>query len=166
MAREEHCLSYRYTAGYDLFSQSGNDYGILDHFHLEAGALPSVLWELIPFSWLFDYFTTIGPFLDDVFVSPSAKCLYVVRNRRYEVGTGVSLKPDYTSQGYSYKPVAVDDGFFAYKQVYFTRDPFGSLPTRSLRFRSLDEIGNNALSKAFNLLALLRPEVKLSTFKK
>lgn len=146
----QHSLSYRYIGAWDLLLESGNDYSIWDHLGLKATQLPAVAWELVPFSWILDYFGTVGDFLEDAFESPPGELKYLVCCRKYKMrvfndcyyspyeGTILSQKKDR----------AVCDYW------EFERTPLGALPHRALRLQSADEIGKHVVSKLLNLVAL------------
>lgn len=148
----EHTLSYRYKAGFSLLLRSGNDYGLDDHFGLSFGQLPATLWELVPYSWVIDYFGTVGAFFEDVFETPYGTSIYCVMNRRYEC---------FVNMEGCYKPWAMTatmsqscrPGFA--KHFQFSRTPLSALPRRALRFKTMDEIGRNGVNRLLNLSALL-----------
>lgn len=150
--RVVHDLSYRYTSGFSIAVKSGNNYGVGSQFGLEFGALIPTFWELVPYSWVVDYFTNVGAFLDDTFTTPSGSTKYVVLNRRYNARMDVDgeLRP-------AVKSTSVEQylrpGFYDY--FHFTRTPLSSLPHQSLRFKTSDEVGLFAVNKLLNLSALL-----------
>lgn len=147
-----HDLSYRVTAGFNLPLSSSNNYGVLDHLGLELGSLPAIGWELTPYSWVLDYFGTIGAYMDDTFSAPFGNTTYVTSSRRYtiEMDTyhGFLAPTKYTKHVYSKcsptKSVLVT----------FQRDVLSALPRAQLRFRTVDEIGKNAVTKLLNLASL------------
>lgn len=153
IARTTHTLSYRYIAGFDLVRSAGNNYGIGAQFGLEFGALIPTFWELIPYSWLIDYFTTMGPFLDDVFVSPAGNTRYALLNRRYTAFVDMSgeLRPNTVNDHVSYQYFS--PGFYDLR--HFTRTPLSALPHSSLRFKTVDEVGRNVVNRLLNLGSLL-----------
>jgi len=147
--------SCRYTAGFDLKIKSANDYGIMQHFHLELPALVPVFWELMAYSWVVDYFTTTGAFLDDLFTSDPSKCLYVVKSQRYTVKSHYILSPEPTIQtNQKIFPIyqTVNSGDLEY--YAFRRTPLAKLPNRALRFKTLDEVGLNSVNRLLNLSAV------------
>jgi len=149
-----HELSYRYIAGFDFNLSSANNYGIMEQFGLRLGSLPSVLWELTPYSWVFDYFTTIGAYLEDTFETDPSVTRYVVLDRYYTcnaqiLGSYVANKGTVVTQQ-NCKP-----GMHSYRSLIRTTS--ATLPTRALRFKSVDEIGKNAVNKLLNLTSLLAP---------
>lgn len=151
-AEFHHTLSYRYIAGFDVNWKSANNYGLTDQLNLNFESLPSVAWELIPYSWLVDYFTTVGAYLDDTFSSNASTTKFVVLDRRYTMKAqwlgGYTAWPGRSANS-TCRPGMVD--YFSIK-----RSSLGTnLPTRQLRFKSLDEIGVNGVNRLLNLAALL-----------
>lgn len=148
----QHNLSYRYTCGYHPKVRSANNYGYGAHFGLEFGAMIPAFWELTPFSWLMDYFGTMGDYLEDVFVSDSVNTIYVNLGRKYEVSGQIFL--NYVSTPITTQ-LSVDGRPGAFKMTQFDRSILSQLPTRSLRLKSVDEIGKSAVNKLLNLSSIL-----------
>jgi hypothetical protein len=152
--RLHHRLSYRYIACHDFIVKAANCYSFSDHLGLNLESVVPTLWELTAFSWVADYFGTVGDFLEDLFYTPPGNTTYVVLNKRYEVNATIDSFPlntggsSYTLTGFSSMPGSL-------KYVLFTRTPLSSLPVRSLRFKTIDEIGSYGLSKLLNLTAIL-----------
>lgn len=152
----QHEVSYRFIAGWKFLLRSSNDYTAANHFGIKPPALIPALWELTAFSWVVDYFTTVGDFLEDVFVGQAGSAIYVVENRRY------TCRSVWT---YSYQwpktfthPTLVRRnraGFTVIDYVEFERTPLSALPSRSLRWKTQDEIGLHALNKLMNLISVL-----------
>lgn len=146
-------LGYRFTGAYNLLLTTGNDYNLRERMGFSLGALPSVAWELIPFSWVFDYFGTVGAYLEDIFSSPPGKTVYLVESRKYKriATTSGKLKPTHPSYRIRFQECVPEIMI----QYAFTRTVLADLPHRSLRFKTVDEIGKNALSKVLNLASIL-----------
>lgn len=159
----KHTLSYKYIAGMRFDVQSANNYGIRKQFGLEVAELIPTAWELIPYSWLVDYFTTVGAWLEDTFVSPPGDTIYVLLNKKY------------TCEAYIYGRYAentatdaiifqnVVPGAVNYKS--FTRTPLSALPHPSLHMKTSSQVGKFAVNKLLNLVALLAPSGILYPFK-
>lgn len=150
---EEHSLSYRYTCGFDLNIRSANDYTLVDHLHFEIGALAPIFWELTPWSWVLDYFGTVGAFLDDEFSSDPSKFLWGCLNRRYTYKalvipslSGFSPKQIYTRDEYQ-------EGSIEY--FSFDRSTLTTLPSLALRWKTPAEMRKFGLNKLTNLAAVL-----------
>lgn len=150
-----HELSYKYIAGFNLALRSGNNYGLDDQFGLGLDSLPSTMWELMPYSWLIDYFTTVGPFLEDTFASNNTSTNYVVLDRRYTMKGQLlgGLKPFASQNVQSFCTPGEIDYFSLRRSSLGT-----SLPTSQLRFRTVDDKGIASLNKMLNLLALFMQE--------
>lgn len=160
-------LKYQVIAGFHVPVTSGNNYRFDSQFGLSFGALPSIAWELIPYSWAVDYFTNVGEFLEDVFMTPPGDTTYVSIARKFEFDYTVTTQltpfkavPPAVPVSISYQPVA---GIGRYTE--FERVPGSALPHPSLRFKSADEIGKSGIFKVLNLASVLagrRANYKLS----
>lgn len=149
----QHELGYRFTAGYNLDLRSGNDYSTTERFGLDFRQLPLVGWELIPFSWVVDYFTTMGAFLDDVFVSKPGQTVYLCETRKYSrvaITTG-NLTPNASNVKIWHQSVEPE----IYNHFQFRREKLTSLPHRALRFKTADEVSQNFVRKLLNLSSVL-----------
>lgn len=151
-AQLQHELSYRYVAGYTTPLRAANDYSAKTSFGLEMGALLPALWELTLFSWLYDYFTTMGDYLEDTFITDTNKCIYVNRTKKYSV-SGELLHELSKGQNLASSFCSNPGSSFEYSMV--DRTVLSSLPSRILRFKSSDEIGKNAINKLLNLGSVL-----------
>jgi len=153
-----HRLSYRYTCGFVPGLKSGNDYTMEDHFGLNFGSMVPAAWELTPFSWVFDYFGTIGPLLEDVFQSNKDSVRFLTLNRKYvcEMDFVYDLKPqtDFMQIFNLHKSRPQRS-----KVTRFSRTKLATIPTRALRFRTPDEItgvdGMKAVKRCLNLASVL-----------
>lgn len=149
----DHTLSYRYVSGFDIQLRSGNNYGISDELGLDFGALIPTFWELVPYSWVVDYFTNVGAYLDDTFISPPGNTKFVSLNKRYTCIIKVDGKFTPATSSDNVTSQFCRKGYASY--FHFTRTPLGtSFPRPSLRIRSADEIGANAVNKLLNLASV------------
>jgi len=146
----KHELSIRYIAGWKFDLYNGVDYTAADHFGLTPPNFVPAAWKLLPFSWLTDYFLTIGDFLDDVFTSPGGQPVFMVKSRKYTLQCDGAFRH---SAGTDVKGT-FSDGKYHLHYVEFDRTPLVNLPTRPLRIRSVDEIAKNGVSKLLNLVSL------------
>jgi len=154
-------LSYRFTCGYNVPMRGGNNYGADIQFGIEPGALIPALWELTSFSWLVDYFTTVGAFLDDTFVTDPVNTIYVNETKRIICDGHYALNLPTTAGGKLYNAYTSGEGS-SFRISYTKRSVLASLPTRSLRFKSADEISANAINKLLNLGSILAGGSSLS----
>lgn len=147
-----HWQGVRYTAGVDVIVRAGSNYSMADHLGLKVEQLPSILWELTPYSWAVDYFTTVGSYLDDVFYTLPATVKYLVKGYKYESNTMSTLLPINIPGS---KSVVKSTGT-KIRYTYFARQKLApTLPTRSLRVKSIDEIASHGLTKILNLATVL-----------
>lgn len=148
---QNHNLRYSYTAGVKLRIVSGNNYTAANHLGFNLTDIPSALWELTAFSWIVDYFTTAGEYLDDVFSSKSSSTIYCTLSTKYWCNTQAALIP---VPGTKYS-VQVAGGWATSRFTSFNRTSYGELPVRILRVKSVDEIGKNALNRLLNLTSVI-----------
>jgi len=146
-------LVYRFTGGWEVNPLTGNTYSLSDQFGLRLGAnLVPTFWELVPFSWVIDYFTTVGDFFSDTFSVALPRPVYLVLSRKCERTarfTGVfSAQP-----GFELKESSCTDGSF--QLVEFEREVLPTIPSRSLRLKTVDEVGLNGVNKLLNLVSVL-----------
>lgn len=148
-----HNLSYRYIAGILPAVKGSLNYGANEQFGFDFKALPSVGWELVPFSWVADYFGTMGAYLEDTFTANSGTTVYCVLCKKYEAH-GISQISGPQPSAYAVMLGASQrNGFLRYR--HFSRTSVGSLPHRALRFKTVDEIGLNSVNKLLNLASIL-----------
>lgn len=150
---EKFRYSVNYSAGFLIQMSSACDYGLQDHFGLNFKELPSVAWELTPFSWVVDYFTTFGDFLSDAFEAPPGSLFYGWKSEK----TTYFLKTTIGSYNFHplYHPFVSVNTPTEIEYVRFTRTPFSSIPHRHLRMKTSDEIGMHAVNKLLNLASVL-----------
>jgi hypothetical protein len=150
-------LSYRFTGAYDVAISAANDYAAADHFHLDTGLLPAA-WELIPYSWVVDYFTTMGAFLDDAFTTPGGTTKYLTCSRRFtcDYTEDISHYIDPLSfPNERYKAFLENTNGVGFVSLYeFERTSYTSIPSRSLRLKTVDEVGQHAVNKLLNLSSI------------
>lgn len=152
--RHRHKLSYRSAAGYTLPLTAGNLYDGRESFGLEFGALVPTMWELAAFSWLFDYFSTAGAFLEDVFVSDPQTAIYTNITRKYRCDiTYEFANPRVTSNQGGMSSVIGEPSSAVFTEI--ERHVLPKLPRRQLRFKSSDEVGKNAVNKLLNLCSIV-----------
>lgn len=151
--RFKHTLSVKLTAGYRYELLSSNNYTLDKHLGFDISSVIPTAWELLPFSWLYDYFTTAGQFLEDTFSADFGKSTYIVQNTRFRVEGEVDAVANRVFKEtplveWSTSPAKLE--YFA-----FRRDPVTALPRAPLRFKTTDEIANNAVNKLLNLTSIL-----------
>jgi hypothetical protein len=146
-----HMQGVHLVAGIDLKIRSTASYGMSDQLGLSLGAVPGALWELVPFSWVVDYASTVGDWIDDMFFTIPGIVKYVSRSEKYQTETtGVpyaSYSPGYTGS-FNSSPAEL-------KYVNFNRTVLATLPTRQLRLKTTDEVAKFGLTKLLNLASVL-----------
>jgi len=147
-----HALSYKIVAGIRFDVLGGNSYSQKEHLGLDANQLPTVGWELLPYSWLLDYFGTMGDYLEDTFVAKGYSSTYVAMMKRYNQRVVHTCFAD--SIGSSWI-VSGSPGTTVLQVNRFSRSSLASIPARTLRFKTSDEIAKGAVNKLLNLAGLL-----------
>lgn len=153
-----HTLSYRYVAGFNPSVLSAENYGAASQFGFGLADLPSVGWELTPFSWMFDYFTNMGAYLEDTFVCPPGFTTYVVLNTKYTavVDEQVYLKKISNFPGYTTGYADVHSRNGKRQFTYFVRQRLTALPRVGFHLKSTDDIAKGAVFKLLNLISLVK----------
>lgn len=149
----KYTASVKITAGYRFQLNAANNYTTGKHFGFDLSKVVPTAWELIPFSWLVDYFTTAGQFLDDTFSADPGQAKYIVQNTKLEIEGMIMPKVEkqfpltaIVSQ------VTIPAKYYHYR---FTRSPLSKLPRSQLRIKNVDEVGKNAVTKLLNLASIL-----------
>jgi hypothetical protein len=152
--RMYHKLTYRYLCGVNFNVSAGNNYSAFDAFGATERDIASAIYELTPYSWLLDYFTTTGDWLEDAFTSPGMSTNYVVLNTHYDYHCDLTYRK---IQPVAYWSKGLEAPEYAgYVNGYrFRREKLTSLPHRAFRVKSVDEIGKSAVNKLLNLTSLL-----------
>lgn len=147
-----HELSVKITAGYKFQLASDRGYDLGEHLGFNIRSVVPTLYELLPYSWLLDYFTTAGSFIEDAFSADFGNSIYICQSTIFRVKGEVKTQPvalTSTPLLYFYNtPLKLE--FFE-----FTRSPLTQLPRAPLRFKTSDEVAHNAVNKLLNLTALL-----------
>lgn len=147
-----HTLSYRYVAGFSTPLRAGNNYSAAVASGFEMGAIVPALWELTLFSWLVDYFGTVGDYLDDTFITDQKNSFYCAGTRKYSCDMTFNVGP---SKGAFVKGSTVSGNPTVCHWSSVKRIPYSAVPKRALRFKTTDEIGKNAITKLLNLGSIL-----------
>jgi len=143
------------TVGVKTAIQNYVDYGAAERFALPPSNLIPAFWELVPYSWVIDYFLPIGDMLEDQF-SSTPSVLYSTRSTKCTIKTefsGAYVGPRSTSfEGYG----NASSGYI--QEVLFNRVLNGAqFPIRNLTLRTYDNISSHAFAKLANLTAVLAP---------
>lgn len=162
-SRVDNQLTYKFVAGIDFKLLTGNNYGLMEHLGLSDfwTNLPSLGWELLPFSWIADYFSTVGEYLSDTFVLPPGSSKYMTETRLYRgsIEEKQAVIPTTWPTGWSNHSVQFHKCMDGYGELYsMSRVVLSQLPHRSLRIKTQDEIGRNAVKRLLNLASLVNLE--------
>lgn len=152
--QHHHMLSYRWYCGGYTSVHSSNDYGVLEHLGFSMKELIPTFWELVPYSWVVDYFGNVGSVLEDTFQVLPVSYVYTGYTRRYECKMLVthSWLPENSLWVLDTNQTASAE----VKRFEFERVPQGTtLPSIGLRFKMLDEIGYFGVNKLLNLASVL-----------
>lgn len=148
-------LKYTYIGAFDLFLKASNDYSMSDHFGLTLQEVPAALWALTTLSWVVDYFTNVGEFLEDAFWSLPGQTRYLVECRKYEMNWEHTFYCYWQDPGSSKLIVRPGADKSSGKVIQFTRTPLAALPHAGLTIKSLDSIGKGGIVKIINLATVL-----------
>lgn len=155
-----HTLTYAYTGGIRLRVSAANNYSLAEHLGFSDlwSEVPSVLWETFPFSWVFDYFSTMGDYLEDVFTTPTYSMVWLDLSRHYKGAQTHHADLIHGHFGAETTVLSLSSRCIDGRTVLVSgvRTPQPTLPTRQLRFKSADEIGQNAVYKLLNLASILK----------
>lgn len=151
--RFEHTLSCKITAGYKYSLLSSNSYNVEKHLGFDISSVIPTAYELLPYSWLVDYFTTAGSFIEDSFSADFGQSIYICQNVLYRVKGEVVFSPKKILNPSVLEFFITRPTKFEY--FNFTRTTLANLPRAPLRFKTSDEIAFNAINKLLNLTALL-----------
>lgn len=151
---EKH-LSYKFVVAHRFNVYARNDYSLLQKLGFTPGNLVPTAWELIPWSWMADYFTTAGQFLEDNFTAIPGDSIYIVENRKFDATAVITpyCRIVNNADNPSFEKYSTRNGGGQYFE--FSRIPLSSIPRRSLRFKSADEVGRNSVNRLLNLVSLL-----------
>lgn len=119
---------------------------------------PSTIWELIPFSWVLDYFFSIGEFLEDISYSPPGKaiCSNLIYNVDVQFYWDIKVNIPKNRNVRDFISPFVNGGSQFYgRRTIKERVPVSLLPYRSVAFKMTEQIGDHADSKLANLVAVL-----------
>jgi len=148
-----------YVAGVNAPLRSSNDYGIFDHLGIVPSQIPAALWELKGLSWIVDYFSNMGDFIDDMFYVPTVNMVYLNKTTvdRLNCYTLVDLLiPKDANPGYNVTRASNLGGRFDSVQV--SRSIVGALPSTGFRIKTMSEIGKPeyAIGRILNLVSLIK----------
>ncbi len=145
--------SCKLTTGYRMNLKSDESYTMAKHLGFDISNIVPTAYELLPFSWLIDYFSTAGQYLEDTFYVQPGKMIYLCQSVRHTINGVVEAEPIRLSPAYQLldwrtSPCKV-------RIINFTRVPLVALPRAPFRLKTSKEIGFNAVTKLLNLASIL-----------
>lgn len=152
----QYTLTYCYSSGRFIdFDANNSAYSTSDQFGVSWGKLVPAAYELIPFSWLADYFTTAGNVVNDVFDTPSGTTVYnyLTVYQDFTLSSSVGLLYGKLLKG----DKAIVGGYPRHHGTIIRRTRLSQLPYASLRIKTFDEVSTNAGNRLRNLFALAQP---------
>lgn len=155
----EHSYDVQFTAGVKFDLLSSNDYSAADKFGVGTiGEFVPLVWELTAFSWIGDYFTTMGDFLSDTFSAKGGNTFYCTKSAKYKcvAQCDAVYAPQFTFTRLNEKHNQPQ----FYYNTNFERSVLAQIPHRTMRFKTLDEIGINGVNRLFNLSSILLSGLK------
>lgn len=147
-----HNLSCKITAGYRMNIKSANNYSLGKHLGFDISSVVPTAWELLPFSWLIDYFTTAGSFIEDQFSANPGNSVYLSQTVKLRI-TGQETYEPLVSSGWLLDLFNTAPTQFSY--IEMVRTPLTSLPHAPLRFKTSNEVASHAINKLLNLASIL-----------
>lgn len=146
-------FSVKYITGIRYRVFSANDYGyFLSHFHFAPTDFIPTAWELLPWTWLFDYVANVGDVLSDYFQSDANDSFYHIENTHAQVRHYGMIKP-VVQPGWVLSHSEMTPRFFETGE--FNRRTMGALPHRIFRWRTPYEIEQNLNKKLANIVSVL-----------
>lgn len=160
-------LTNRYGVGLDTAVRSSNTYSELanfnDHFALHVESFVPAIWELIPYSWLADYFANIGDVLSDRFET-TPKIRYAWKSILYrEKVKGITVANSSNSYAKNFAITKCPE--WELEHVHYVRTVISSIPVRSFSFKTMDVVGFNATKKVLNLVSILGKSNRISALR-
>jgi hypothetical protein len=138
-----------YTGTYKVGISAGVNYeSAAKQFGITIPHLFPLAWELVPYSFVIDYFTNIGDVINDTFIAgPTATSLMTSeknvclthKTRRIVPTSGFAVNGDISDE--------------SYESGSFTRALLATLPSRTFQFESFGSIGK--IKRVINLASIL-----------
>lgn len=155
VATTSHKIRYKAQAGVHCNLSSSVGREAQQHFGLGLDQFVPSLWELLPFSWLVDYFSTMGDFITDVFVANLFKVDYCTVTKKYTCL--IQFQPSPPSGGYI-TSASITGGNSVIEVLDLVRTTSTVIPPRELRFKLPNEIAKDTetgVKKILNLVSVL-----------
>jgi len=146
---------------FDVKLVSSFDYTTSDWWGINWQGTASTLYELTPFSWLVDYFTTLGDVLSDDPIVPANAGIFLTRGTsvRTIYDCRFEARPTWPKNVDYYSNIVDDDSQVGSASAFaFKRTKLATIPSRTLRLKTHQELMgiDNGVSKLLNLLSVSR----------
>jgi len=151
-------VGYKYGCAVKIDVTNECDYSLLKQLGLDFTFRNYLIgsWELIPYSWLADYFTTVGSCLSDTITVNSGNTIYIFFNRKFERSIDFHVETRDRNPNMNYGIDASSLQIPSVKNYSFQRTAIDSIPPAQLRFKTSKEVGANSVNRLLNLIALLQ----------
>ena len=157
ITRGYHLYETRLAGGYDVKLTNSFDYTASEWFGVSWQGVAEVLYELTPYSWLLDYFTTIGDVIsDDPVVTETPTWLYRTTQVTSRYMSDFECR-QWNNQG-PFR-VRIDKEIKTQGSAeahYIKRTKLATLPPLTLRLKTFQEMERFGESKLANILSVLR----------
>lgn len=158
-SQAKYLLRYSYACGINPLVSCANDYAALaGHLGLSWRSVVPAAWELLPYSWMYDYFSTIGDALEDTFQVTRYPVYGTLATTFTQTITNSCSPPGggkWVDYVYSKPCVCSQVPMTVQEHRYYNRSLIQTVPERAFRFKTVDEIASHAGSKLLNLISLL-----------
>jgi len=155
--RVEHVLKYRLVFGYDAIHPKASNMAAGAYlFETDLREIVLGAYDLFPWTWVLDYFTTTGEWLDGCF-NTRLNPIYTTFSQFYSRDHYVDCSPasHYTRE--------ISSSGFHYRYINYKRAASANLGQRELRWKTYDEISKYAVHKLLNLGSVLATRVARRT---
>lgn len=146
--------SAKITAGFKYLLRSSEDYTLGKHLGFDLSSVVPTAYELMPYSWLIDYFTTAGQVIEDTFTADFGQSFYICLNQKLTIEGQTTFRPQSLISQTRLDRFTTNP--CTYKYFSFSRSPLSNLPRAPLRFKQPAEVARNATNKLLNLVSILR----------
>lgn len=160
--RLEHELLYKLTVGVLPILESSTDFkAFATQFGVSLPSVPSAIWEIIPYSWMVDYFFNIGSLLNTNLRS-DVNPYYVVESSRYTIKINTDFNEPFSGGPPRHLIGIEQPGNFSGEYVWYKRQSLGlNIPLQTLWFKSpSDWFATSRLASLVSVLAIQNAQLR------